>query len=108
MNDGHPLLSEVLPEFHVELAAVLRVAGEYALADGLGLVRFHDWCDCGDDRCQSFRTAPEPEGAYGAGHRLVSLAAEDGTAIHVDVVDGFVVFVEIRDRPKLRIRFRAG
>ncbi|MGC0414527.1 hypothetical protein [Embleya sp. AB8] len=108
MNDAHPLVSEVLPEFHSELVVLLRGEAEHALADALGLVSFHDWCECGDDRCQSFRTAPEPEEPYGPGHRLVRLSAEDDTVIKVDVVHDAVVFVEVHDRPKLRIQFRAG
>ncbi|MBC3843591.1 hypothetical protein GXW82_35450 [Streptacidiphilus sp. 4-A2] len=71
-----PQLSEVLPDFAEELARLLRAEGEHQLADDIGAQRFYGWCTCTDDFCQSFRTAPEPNGAYGPGHRSIPLLPE--------------------------------
>lgn len=106
MSEPRPL-SEALPELHAELISLLHKEAEHSLADGLHAVEFHGWCDCGDDFCQSFRTAPAPEGPYGPGHRMVCLLGEDDRAmVNLDVVHESVVYVEVLGRPKLRTQFR--
>ncbi|MYW04518.1 hypothetical protein GT354_40860 [Streptomyces sp. SID3343] len=100
-------MSEALSELHIELVRLLRTEGEHSLAGDLHMVRFHAWCDCGDDFCQSFRTAPAPEGSYGPGHRTVCLLGEEDTAmINLDVVRESVVYVEVIGRTRLRAQFR--
>jgi hypothetical protein len=100
-------LSEALPELHIELVRLLRTEGEHSLAGDLHMVRFHSWCGCGDDFCQSFRTVPAREGPYGPGHRMVCLLGEEDTAvINLDVVHESVVYVEVIGRPKLRTQLR--
>jgi len=69
-------------------------------------VRAHDLriiaeCPCTDDFCQSFRTAPEPDGAYGPGHSNVSLLTDHGGMIVLDVVHSRIMFVEVLFYPPL-------
>ncbi|MEU0938755.1 hypothetical protein [Embleya sp. NPDC005971] len=107
MSEARPL-AEALPELHSELLRLLHVAAEHSLADDLHGVEFHDWCDCGDDFCQGFRTVPDREIFYGPGHRMVCLLGEDDHAmINLDVVHGSVVYIEILYRPQLKAQLRA-
>ena len=101
-----PQLSEVLPELANELARLLRDADEHELANGIGSQRFHGWCSCTDDFCQSFRTASEPDGAYGYGHRNIPLHPEQGMIV-IDVVHDAVMYVEVLFRPEVPAGFRA-
>ncbi|MGC0414535.1 hypothetical protein [Embleya sp. AB8] len=109
MNEPHPLVSDVLPELYLELIGLLHDEAEHSLAGDLHMVRFHDWCNCKDDFCQSFRAAPAPEGPYGPGHRMIALLGEDDNAmINLDLVHESVVYVEVIGRPKLRTQFRTA
>lgn len=106
MSDPRPL-SEALPELYIELVRLLHTEGEHSLAGDLHMARFHGWCDCGDDFCQSFRTAPAPEGSFGPGHRTVCLLGEEDRAmINLDVVHKSVAYVEVIGRPSLPTQFR--
>ncbi len=58
-------------------------------------------CGCGDDFCQSFYTAPKPDGAYGPGHRNVLLDPPWSGMLILDVVDGLIAYVEVLDRDPL-------
>jgi len=55
----------------------------------------------GDDFCQSFYTAPPPDGAYGPGHRCVPLIPKKGDLI-LDVVRNRIMYVEVLYYPSLR------
>ena len=99
-----PQLIEVLPELVEELTRLLRDMGEHELAEDIGFQRFYGWCTCTDDFCQSFRTAPEPNGAYGPGHRNIPLLPEKGTIV-IDVVHGAVMYVEVLCRPEVPAAF---
>lgn len=90
----------MLPELVDELVDLLRAEGEDRLASSVPFLNFWAWCSCGDDYCKSFRTAPPPKGAYGAGHRCVSLLPEKGMIV-LDVVHDEIRFVEILDRGSL-------
>ncbi|MEU0938491.1 hypothetical protein [Embleya sp. NPDC005971] len=106
MSGTRPL-SEALPELYAELVRLLREEADHSLADDLPKTHFHEWCGCGDDFCQSFRTAPDPEGPYGPGHRMVCLLGEgDRAMINLDLVHESVVYVEVLYRPNLRTQFR--
>jgi len=100
-----PQLSEVLPELADELTRLLRDTGESELANVIGCQRFHGWCCCTDDFCQSFRTAPEPNGPYGYGHRNIPLHPEQGMIV-IDVVHDAVMYVEVLFRPEVPAAFR--
>jgi hypothetical protein len=67
---------------------------------GLLLVRDTQECGCGDTFCQSFYTAPKPDGPYGPGHSNVLLDPPWPRMLILDVVDGRIMYVEVIDRPK--------
>ncbi|MEV6210217.1 hypothetical protein [Kitasatospora sp. NPDC051914] len=100
----HPLLREVFPDLVTELAALLEEEGERALAVAVQDVRLVAECGCGDDFCQSLRTADHPAGQpYGPGHRCIPLLPEQGMLV-LDVVDDRIMYVEILDRPPVQRR----
>ncbi|WP_214108683.1 hypothetical protein [Acrocarpospora catenulata] len=101
MEDAHPLIRELFPGLMAELVSCLEAEGEAELAISVRDVRLYQWCGCGDDFCQSFRTAPPPDGAYGPGYRNVSLNSERGYLI-LDVVRDQIMFVEVLYYPDLR------
>jgi hypothetical protein len=96
-----PLLREIYPDLCTELIALLNAEGLSDLGVCAHDLRIVAPCRCGDDFCQSFYTAPPPNGPYGPGHRNVTLAPEQGMII-LDVVDGRIMFVEVLDHPPLR------
>ncbi|WP_234327435.1 hypothetical protein [Streptomyces sp. NRRL WC-3742] len=97
----HLLVREVYPELVAELVALLVAEGEVTLALSAHDMRLVAPCGCGDDFCQSFKTAPHPDGRpYGPGHRCVPLLPSRGMLV-LDAVDGRIVYVEVLDRPPL-------
>ncbi|MDX6739799.1 hypothetical protein [Actinocorallia sp. A-T 12471] len=102
MPEDHPLIRDVLPELAAELVELLEAEGEHTLAALVPELRLVGRCDCGDDFCQSLRTAPHPTGLpYGPGHRCVSLDPAEGMLV-LDVVNGRIVYVEVLYRDRLR------
>ena len=99
-----PLLRDIHPGFSAELVSLLEAEGESDLAICANDLHVIARCPCADDFCQSFYTAPEPEGAYGPGHRNVSLLTkhDHGGMIVLDVVHGRIMFVEVLFYPPLR------
>ncbi|MEW2083628.1 hypothetical protein [Streptomyces sp. NPDC005283] len=72
MEQDHPLIRDVFPDLIAELTALLEDEGERELAICAWDLRLVDGCGCGDDFCQSIRTADHPQGQpYGPGHRCV-------------------------------------
>ena len=102
-GDGQMMLAEALPEFAAELQALLRLAGEHEFGKGVPALRIVSRCQCGDDFCASFYTAPPPRGAYGPGHRTIVLEPEHGMII-LDVVGREIVHVEVLYRDEVRSR----
>ncbi|MFJ5270921.1 hypothetical protein [Streptomyces sp. NPDC088358] len=101
MEQDHPLIRDVFPDLVAELTALLEDEGERELAICAWDLRLVDECGCGDDFCQSIRTADHPEGQpYGPGHRCVPLLPSKGMLI-LDVVNGRIVYIEILDRPPM-------
>ncbi|MFE7466043.1 hypothetical protein ACFU6R_18310 [Streptomyces sp. NPDC057499] len=101
MEQDHPLVRDVFPDLIAELTALLENEGERELALCAWDLRLVDECGCGDDFCQSIRTADHPQGQpYGAGHRCVPLLPSKGMLI-LDVVDGRIMYIEILDRPPM-------
>ncbi|MER5278074.1 hypothetical protein ABT025_20300 [Streptomyces sp. NPDC002809] len=101
MEQDHPLIRDVFPDLIVELTALLEDEGERELAICTWDLRLVDECGCGDDFCQSIRTADHPPGQpYGPGHRCVPLLPVEGMLI-LDIVDGRIMYIEILDRPPM-------
>jgi hypothetical protein len=104
MEQEHPLVRDVFPDLVAELATLLEEEGERELAICVRDVRLVGECDCGDDFCQSIRTADHPQGKpFGPGHRCVPLMPSKGMLI-LDVVDGRIMYIEIIDRPPMHRR----
>jgi hypothetical protein len=96
-----PLVSDRWPHLAAELASALSREGENDLANKVDALHVFEQCGCDDDFCQSFSTAPEPAGAYGAGHRNVGLNPSEPGYLILDVVNDAIVFVEVLYRPPL-------
>jgi hypothetical protein len=92
------LVRDKWPGLAAELTEALR--GD-ALASQIDRLRIVEECGCGDDFCQSFHTQPPPAGAYGLGHRNVTLDIDDPWMIVLDVVDDVIMFVEVLHHPPL-------
>ena len=90
-----PLITDVLPEIADTLERTLLNEGEAELAVTVRSLRFYAPCECGEDACESFYTAPKPSGSFGPGHRCVNLFWPRGGLLVLDVVDGEIKFVEI-------------
>jgi hypothetical protein len=95
------LLHSSLPNLSQELTALLMSAEEPTLAAQIVSLEIVQRCPCTDDFCASFYTAPRPSGAYGPGHRNVSLEPEKGMIV-LDVVDERIMKVEILYRDDVR------
>ncbi|MHB9855945.1 hypothetical protein ACSYGO_42790 [Streptomyces krungchingensis] len=94
----------MFPDLIAELITLLEIDGEGDLAICAWDLRLVAMCDCGDDFCQSFRTAVHPKGQpYGDGHRCVPLLPSEGMLV-LDVVHGRIKYVEVLDRAPMRDR----
>jgi hypothetical protein len=92
-----PLLSEVLPDLVEEIAFLLRERGAEPLGDQLRSLHIESICDCGDENCASFATAPEVKVAI-----TVELQAMEGFVI-VDLnAASQVCFIEVLHRPDVK------
>jgi hypothetical protein len=94
-------VSDLFPAFAAELGHLVRVSDRPELADQIPGLPVVTRCMCGQDNCAHFYTAPPPNGAYGAGHANLVLAAETGLVV-LDVVDGQIIALEILDRPDVK------
>lgn len=99
-GSGPPRVGDLFPEFVGELVDLLHAEGENGLAASVPFLRLTEWCPCSDEFCKSFYTAPPPKGAYGDGHRCVSLWPGDSMIV-LDVVHDEIQFVEILHRDSL-------
>lgn len=95
-----PLLREKYPDLSRELISLLEAEGETDLAICARDLRIVALCSCKDDFCQSFYTAPPPDGTYGPGHRNLPLNRRQGMLI-LDVVNNQIMFVELLHYPPL-------
>lgn len=92
-----PLLSEVLPDLVEEMAYLLRQTGAPPLEEQLRQLRLESVCDCGDEGCASFATAPEVKV-----HRTVELEAVEGfLIIDLNAADQ-ICFIEVLSRPDVK------
>jgi hypothetical protein len=104
MMTTHPkLLVELLPEFAAELEQLLIEQGEADLARQVSTLPVTDRCRCGDDFCGMFYVLLKPKGAWGSGHRNVSLNPKEGMLI-LDVVGERIAAVEVLYRDAVRRR----
>jgi hypothetical protein len=92
-----PLLSEVLPDLVDEIAYLLRERGAEPLCDQLGGLHIESVCDCGDENCASFATAPEVKVAS-----TVELQATEGFLIIDLNAASQICFIEVLHRPDVK------
>ena len=92
-----PLVSDVLPDFLEEVAALLREAGADPLVEQLPKLRIESVCDCGDENCSSFATTSEVKVA-----NHVELPAMEGMLIIDLNVAGEICFIEVLNRPDVK------
>lgn len=97
------LLIDLYPELAAELEQLLLEQGESELARQISTLPLLDRCHCGDDFCGMFYVLPKPKGAYGPGHRNVSLEPKQGMLI-LDVVEERIAAVEVLYRDAIRRR----
>ncbi len=91
------LVSDVLPDLLEEIIYLLRQTDAAALEEQLRALRIESICDCGDENCASFATAPEVKVS-----RVVELQATEGyLIIDLNPADQ-VCFVEILGRPDVK------
>jgi hypothetical protein len=94
-------LRTLAPEFAEELSALLLAENEPDLAQQMLSAEIVGRCECDDEFCASFYTAPRPDGKYGPGHENIELEPTEGRII-LDVVDGRLMQVEVLSRPEFR------
>lgn len=103
MTNTPKLLIELFPELAAELEQLLVEQGESDLARQVSSLSVIERCHCGDDFCGMFYVLPKPKGAYGPGHRNVSLDPKQGMLI-LDVVAERIAAVEVLYRDAIRQR----
>lgn len=92
-----PLISEILPDLLEEIIFVVRQTDAAGLEDQLRALRIESICDCGDENCASFATAPEVKVS-----RVVELQAMEGFLI-IDLNEaGEICFIEVLGRPDVK------
>jgi hypothetical protein len=92
-----PFLSDVLPDLLEELVHLLQGTGAEPLERQLRALRIEAICDCGDDNCASFATAPEVKVAS-----IVELQSIEGHLIIDLNAAEQICFLEILGRPDVR------
>ena len=95
-------LCDALPDFAVELLALLESNGYPNLATQVQSLKIIDRCSCPDSECGTFYAASRPSGSWDAGRRDIRLPVQNYDLI-LDVVDENVVCVEVLGRPDLRL-----
>jgi len=96
---------EMFPALSTELQQLLAEQGEPELAAQVPNISVIERCRCEDDFCGTFYVLPKPAGAYGPGHRNVSLEPGRGMLI-LDVVNDKIAAVEVLYRDEIRQRLQ--
>jgi hypothetical protein len=92
-----PMLNDVLPDLLEEMVFLLKQQGADPLEARLRALTIESVCDCGDDNCASFATAPEVKVA-----NYVELATSEGQLI-LDLNErNEICFVEVLGRPDVK------
>ncbi|MEV7971791.1 hypothetical protein [Cellulomonas sp. NPDC089187] len=96
-----PRLADRWPVLGRQLRDALVAQGDDALGSQIETLCVVTTCGCGDAFCQSFYTAPKPNGAYGPGHRNVVLDPPWRGMLILDVVHEQIAYVEVLGRRPL-------
>jgi hypothetical protein len=92
-----PMLSEVLPDLVEEIAYLLKQQGADPLESKVRALRIESVCDCGDENCASFATAPEVKVAD-----YVELQSMEGQLIIDLNAASEICFIEVLGRPDIK------
>src|SRR5713226_9014367 len=92
-----PRISDVLPDLVEEMAYLLRQTGAAPLEQKLRAMTIESICDCGDENCASFATAPEVKV-----ERTIELDAMEGHLIIDLNAASEICFVEVLNRPDVK------
>ena len=92
-----PLISEILPDLLEEIIFVVRQTDAAGIEGQLRALRIESICDCGDENCASFATAPEVKVS-----RVVELQAMEGFLIIDLNAAGEICFIEVLGRPDVK------
>ncbi|MGO9602442.1 MAG: hypothetical protein ACLQAT_03385 [Candidatus Binataceae bacterium] len=92
-----PMLSDVLPDLLEEMVYLARQAGADPLEHQLRALKIESVCDCGDENCASFATAPQVKVA-----NFVELQSMEGQLIIDLNAENEVCFIEVLGRPDIK------
>jgi len=92
-----PMLNDVLPDLLEEMVYLARQAGADPLENQLRALKIESVCDCGDENCASFATAPEVKVA-----NFVELQSMEGQLIIDLNAENQVCFIEVLGRPDVK------
>ena len=94
-------INDLFPAFVGELSRLVSEAGHPHLSEQIPSLPVVARCNCAQDNCAHFYTAPPPRGAYPPNHTNILLPTDDGLIV-VDVIEDRIVAVEILDRPDVK------
>ena len=92
-----PLISDVLPDLLEEIVFLVKQAGADPLEGQLRALKIELVCDCGDENCASFATAPVVKVA-----NFVELQSMEGQLIIDLDAENQVCFIEVLGRPDIK------
>jgi hypothetical protein len=98
-------LDDLAPELATELETLFRQHNEPALADQARALEIVERCRCRDRFCATFYPVPRPAIPWGPDHSTYVLLLG---ALHVDVLDGKIMCVEVLDRNEFREKLHAA
>ena len=98
---------DVLPDLTARITGCLVAMGLPEVAQHLPELQFDSLCPCDDDSCASFYVAPVPPRTRAVTETETIPLLIDGDMVNLDVLDGQVCFVEVPDRPDLRVILHA-
>jgi hypothetical protein len=101
IKNERPLLSDLMPEVAEELRTLISKSEFPELANQISGLRIVDRCQCGENSCATFYTAPPPNGAWGPGHENVLLDTKDGFFV-LDLLNQKIVCVDVLDRKDIK------
>jgi hypothetical protein len=92
-----PLMCHVLPDLLEEMVYLAKQAGADPLEGQLRALKIESICDCGDENCASFATAPVVKVAS-----FVELQSMEGQLIIDLNAENEVCFIEVLGRPDVK------
>ena len=91
------MISDVLPDLLEEMVHLARQAGADPLEGQLRALKIESICDCGDENCASFATAPVVKVA-----NFVELQSMEGQLIIDLNAENEICFIEVLGRPDVK------